>query len=411
MALAASESRMRGRFPVRQRGDPRVVLALFSARPSRVRTHAEAPSGEVMMRSSSLGSILLLTLLSIAACDKPPPKPEKKAAAPTKVAEPPGFTIDKALLTGFEPLPEVMESKSNPITEEKIALGRMLYYETRLSKNHETSCNTCHDLAKSGVDGTPTSVGHKGQKGDRNSPTVYDAALQFVQFWDGRAADVEDQARMPILNPVEMAMPDEAYVLKLLNSIPQYVEAFKKAFPDDETTVSYVNLGKAIGAFERKLVTPSKWDTFLKGDTKALTDDEKKGFTKFVQVGCTQCHTGPLVGGTMYQKLGKEKPWPSQTDKGRARVTKSASDEMMFKVPSLREVAGTAPYFHDGSETSLTNAVKMMASYQLKKELTDEEATSIVTWLGTLSGTVPTDFIAKPELPPSTPATPKPDPS
>jgi cytochrome c peroxidase len=363
------------------------------------------------MRSSSLALTSVLILAAAAACDSPAPKPEHKAAAPIKVVEPPGVKVDKALLTGFAPLPEVMESKKNPITEDKVLLGRMLYHDARLSKNHDVSCNSCHDLANGGVDGKPVSDGHKSQKGDRNSPTVYGAALQFVQFWDGRAEDVEEQAKGPILNPVEMAMPDEKRVLDTLRSMPGYVEAFKKAFPDDEEPLTYENVGKAIGAFERKLVTPSRWDAFLKGDPKALTDDEKKGFIKFMEVGCGQCHTGPLVGGTMYQKLGKEKPWEKQTDKGRSRVTKSSSDDMMFKVPSLREVTKTAPYFHDGSVASLAETVKLMAIFQLNKELSDADTDLIVKYMDTLSGEVPQDLIAKPELPPSTDTTPKPDPT
>jgi cytochrome c peroxidase len=363
------------------------------------------------MRSSSPALAMTLILTAAVACDKPAPKPERKAPAPLQVAEAPGVKIDKALLTGFSPLPSAMDSRSNPITEEKVVLGRMLFYDARLSKNHDVSCNTCHDLAKGGVDGKPVSEGHKGQKGDRNSPTVYDAALQFVQFWDGRAADVEEQAKGPVLNPVEMAMPDEKRVLDTLKSMPEYVEAFKKAFPDDDEPVTYGNVAKAIGAFERKLVTPSRWDAFLKGDAKALTDEEKQGFIKFVQIGCTQCHTGPLLGGTMYQKLGKEKPWPKQDDKGRARVTKSASDDMMFKVPGLREVARTAPYLHDGETPSLEEAVKVMVEYQLAKEISDEDVGLIVKFMETLSGEIPEDLIAKPDLPPSTETTPKPDPT
>jgi cytochrome c peroxidase len=361
-------------------------------------------------------STTLMTALLVAttACDKGPPKqtePKKTAKAPAKVAPPPGVKIDKSMLSAFAPLPEVMESKKNPITEEKVTLGRMLYYDARLSKNHDVSCNTCHDLEKHGVDGIPVSIGHRKQAGKRNAQTVYNAALHFAQFWDGRAEDVEEQATMPILDSLEMAMPDENRVLDTLKSIPAYVEAFQKAFPDDEEPLTYKNVGKAIGAFERKLVTPARWDAFLKGDESALTDEEKKGFLKFMEVGCQQCHVGPAVGGTMFQKLGKEKPWPSNKDKGRAEVTKSPSDEMMFKVPGLREVEHTAPYFHDGSEPSLENSIKVMAEYQLNKELSDADVSLIVAYLKTLSGEIPKDLIAKPELPESTDKTPKPDPS
>jgi len=351
--------------------------------------------------------LLSLGVLALLGCQEQLPERPKKAAAPKP---PPAFEIDSARLTQFAPLPDVMEAKTNPVTPEKVQLGQMLYFDPRLSKNHDISCNTCHDLAAFGVDGTVVSTGHRQQKGTRNSPTVYNAALQFVQFWDGRSETVEEQAKGPMLNTVEMAMPGAAHVEKTLASIPGYVEAFKKAFPDDAKPVTFDNFAKAVGAFERKLVTPSKWDAYLKGDKSALTEEEKKGFTKFVEVGCTQCHTGPLVGGTMYQKTGLKKPWPNQKDKGRSDVTKSPSDDMMFKTPQLRNVEHTAPYFHDGSVKTLDEAVKAMAIHQLDKTLTDEDVRLIVTWLKTLSGTVPADLTKKPSLPESSPTTPKPDP-
>jgi cytochrome c peroxidase len=332
----------------------------------------------------------------------------KKIVAP---AAPTGVQIDSAKLAMYGPLPTEAASKDNPITEEKISLGRMLFYDARLSKNHDVSCNTCHDLEKYGVDEKEVSEGHKGQKGTRNSPTVYNAALQFVQFWDGRAETVEEQAKGPVVNPVEMACPSPELPVTTLKSIPGYVDAFKKAFPDDADPVSWDNFGKAVGAFERRLMTPSRWDQLLQGKQDALTDDEKNGFLKFVEVGCPTCHVGPVVGGTMYQKLGKEKPWPSDgKDKGRALVTKSASDEMMFKVAQLRNVEKTAPYFHDASGKTLEDAVKTMASYQLKKDLSDDDVKSIVTWLKSLTGTIPADYIKKPALPESSAKTPKPNP-
>ena len=288
----------------------------------------------------------------------------------------------------------------------------MLYYEKRLSKNHDISCNSCHQLDKYGVDGEATSPGHKGQRGGRNSPTSYNAALHLAQFWDGRAADVEEQAKGPILNPIEMAMPDEASVLKVLKSMPEYVEMFAAAFEGEgEAAVTYDNLAKAIGAFERKLVTPSRWDDFLKGNEAVLSDEEKKGFVEFANAGCITCHSGPGVGGNMYQKLGLVKAWPNQKDVGREEVTKNKADNMMFKVPSLRNIAKTGPYFHDGSVASLEEAVKMMAEHQLGKTLTDEQVKSIVTFLNVLTGTIPEEYVKEPKLPASTDATPKPDPS
>jgi cytochrome c peroxidase len=360
------------------------------------------------MKISAL-KVAALGAFALVACHQEEPAPHKKP----KVEAPPapaGVQIDSAKLALFAPLPDAMEAKTNPLTEDKTSLGRTLYFDPRLSKNHDISCNSCHDLEKYGVDGKDVSDGHRAQKGSRNSPTVYNAAAQFVQFWDGRAETVEDQAKGPMLNPLEMAMPSDSRVVDTLKSMPGYVDAFKKAFPDDAEPVTFDNLAKAIGAFERKLVTRSKWDNFLKGDKTALSDDEKKGFNKFVDVGCATCHMGALVGGTMYQKLGNVKPWPNQKDKGRGQVTKSPSDDMMFKVSQLRNVQHTAPYFHDASAKTLEEAVKMMATYQLGKELPDEDVKSIVTWLDTLSGLIPTDYVKKPTLPASTPKTPKPDP-
>ncbi len=321
----------------------------------------------------------------------------------------PTLTPDSPQVKAFAPLPAVMESSKNPITEEKVTLGRMLYYDPRLSKGQDISCNTCHMLDKYGVDGEPTSDGHKGKRGDRNSPTVYNAAGHFVQFWDGRAADVEEQAKGPVLNPVEMAMPSEEYVVKVLKSIPGYVEAFKAAFPGEKDPVTFDNMALAIGAFERKLVTPSRWDKFLKGDATALTEAELAGLNEFLDANCQSCHMGAYVGGNLYQKIGVMKPWPDTSDTGRQQVTGNAADAMMFKVPSLRNVAETAPYYHKGTIATLPDAVNKMAEYELGKQLTESQVNSIVTFLKALTGEIPTDYIKEPELPKSTAKTPKPD--
>lgn len=316
--------------------------------------------------------------------------------------------IDPARLKMFAPLPEVMPSSSNPITEEKVTLGRMLYYETRLSKGHNLSCNSCHLLDKYGVDNEATSEGHKGQRGDRNSPSAYNAAGHIVQFWDGRAKTVEEQAKGPVLNPVEMAAPNEQYVLAVLNSIPEYVEAFKKAFPEDKKPVTYENMARAIGAFERKLVTPARWDKFLQGDQAALTEQEKAGFNKFIEAGCQTCHMGPYVGGMMIQKLGVVKPYPDASDPGREKVTKNESDRMMFKVPSLRNIEKTYPYMHNGKVGSLEEVISVMGDYQLGRQLAPEEVKLIAAWLKSLTGEIPAEYIKPPQLPPSTAKTPKP---
>ena len=317
--------------------------------------------------------------------------------------------INPAILAAFKPLPEQMVSEKNPITPGKIDLGRKLFYEKRLSKSQRISCNSCHSLKAYGVDSKRFSTGHKQQEGDRNAPTVYNAAGHLAQFWDGRAADVEEQAKSPILNPIEMAMPDEASVVKMLNSIPGYVEAFKKAYPDDNDPVTFDHMAQAIGAFERELVTPSRWDKFLNDDEAALTDAEKAGFNKFVETGCSICHQGTYVGGNLYNKLGIMKPWPDNKDLGRYQVTKTEADKFFFKVPSLRNVEMTGPYLHNGSIEDLETVVSMMAEYQLGRKISDEDIRSIITFLKTLTGEIPLDYITRPELPASGPNTPKRD--
>ncbi len=328
---------------------------------------------------------------------------EKPAATPASV------TIDPVKLQMFQPLPEVITSGTNAVTDAKVTLGRLLYYEPRLSRSQQISCNSCHMLDSYGVDGQPTSDGHKGQMGDRNSPTVYNAAGHFVQFWDGRAADVEAQAKGPVLNPVEMAMHDEQEVLAVLNSMPEYVAAFKAAFPEDKKPVSYDNMAKAIGAFERKLVTPSRWDKFLRGDQSALTNEEKAGFNAYMETGCQACHAGAYVGGNMYQKMGLAKPYPDTADPGREKVTKSETDRMVFKVPSLRNIEKTKPYYHNGKVETLEAAVSRMGEYQLGKNLSDAQVNSIVIWLKSLTGDIPAEYVKPPELPKSTAKTPKAD--
>jgi len=293
-------------------------------------------------------------------------------------------------------LPAVMASADNPITDAKVELGRSLYFETKLSAGNDISCNSCHRLDSYGVDGEKTSEGHKKQRGKRNSPSVFNAAGHFVQFWDGRAKTVEEQAKGPITNPAEMAMPNEKAVIAVLTKDKKYQEGFKKAFPEDKSPITMDNLAKAIGAFERKLVTPSRWDKFLAGDRNALTNAEKKGFKAYLEVGCNTCHAGPYLGGQIYKKLGVTSPWPNQDDLGRFEITKDENDKMVFKVPSLRNIAKTGPYFHDGSVTSLTEATKLMAKHQLGKTISDADASSIVTFLGALTGEPAADLIAPP---------------
>jgi cytochrome c peroxidase len=350
------------------------------------------------VRRLSVSVILAaIAILACGACNKSPGKHESA-----------GVDIDPVKLKMFQPLPEMVPSSSNQITDEKVALGRMLYYELRLSKSQKISCNSCHMLDKFGVDGQATSDGHNGRKGDRNAPTVYNAAGHFVQFWDGRAADVEEQAKGPVMNPLEMAMPSAKEVAVVLKSMPEYVQAFQKAFPDEKDPVTYENMAKAIGAFERKLITPSRWDKFLQGDSQALSDQEKAGFNTFMETGCQACHSGAYVGGNMYQKLGLVKTWPDSSDLGREKITKNEADRLVFKVPGLRNIAQTTPYYHNGKVENLEQAVSRMAEYQLGKNLEEAQVRSIVAWLKTLTGNIPTEYIKPPVLPKSAPKTPGP---
>ena len=307
--------------------------------------------------------------------------------------------LTAAELAQFSPLPAVMAPASMQRTDAQVALGRRLFHETVLSENHDVSCNTCHSLNGYGADGRKVSFGDLGHAGDRNAPTVYNAAGQIAQFWDGRAPTVEAQAKGPILNSAEMAMPDSHAVLAHMRASAEYRAAFQAAFPNERDPITYENVGRAIGAFERGLVTPSRWDSYLGGDHTALTEDEQRGLRTFVRVGCASCHNGPYVGGGSFMKLGKVRPWPTSTDSGRYKVTHNPADLFVFKVPSLRNVDKTAPYFHDGSVPSLDDAIRLMARHQLGVELSDPQVRDIHSWLASLTGNLPAGYIAEPQQP------------
>lgn len=333
--------------------------------------------------------------------------PEAAAPAATPAPDPALAALREQARGIFGILPSEAPNPNNPSTPQKVDLGRMLFYEQRITLSQQLSCNSCHQLDHYGVDGEPTSPGHKGQRGDRNSPTVYNAALHIAQFWDGRAPDVEEQAKGPVLNPVEMAMPAEAEVIAVLKSIPGYAPLFAAAFPEATDPISFDNMALAIGAFERGLLTPAPFDAFLSGDDAALTAEQRAGLRTFIQTGCITCHNGATVGGRMYQKLGLVEPFPTQ-DTGREKLTGNEADRFMFKVPSLRNVAKTGPWFHDGSVTSLDDAIRLMARHQLGKALSEAEVSSIRAFLESLTGEVDREYVAKPELPPSGPETPGP---
>ena len=289
----------------------------------------------------------------------------------------------------FSPLPAQMPGSESD-TPALVELGKKLYSDPRLSINDTQSCASCHPLdnRRAGMDNLPRSPGAAGKLGNRNTPTVLNAGWQFALFWDGRAKDLADQAGQPILNPIEMGMPDQQTVIDKLAGLEAYQSAFREAFPESENPVTYVNLTNAIAAFERTLHSESRFDDFLRGDKTALTTQEQNGLNLFIRTNCVRCHDGPLLGGTLYEKLGAYAPFPNGQDLGRYEVTGKEEDRMVFKVASLRNVALTAPWFHDGSATSLADVVGLMGRMQLDAELKKEEVADILAFLGSLSDKV-----------------------
>lgn len=306
-------------------------------------------------------------------------------------------TYEQALLI-FDPVPNAIDSFANGLSPEKIALGERLYFDTRLSAKGNNSCNSCHNLATYGVDNQSFSTGDEGQKGGRNSPTVYNSTFHESQFWDGRAASLEEQAGMPILNPVEMNIPNKEFLVARLRNDAHYLKLFKNNFNSDfAEPLTYTNIQNAIAAFEHTLITPSKFDQYLKGNTSVLNAKEKKGLQLFMDKGCASCHNGVALGGTMLQKFGIYDPYQNHTkstkvDYGKMEQTKLETDKFLFKVPSLRNSAKTHPYFHDGSVADLSTAVTIMAKTQLNTTLKIEEIEAIVAFLNTLTGELPKKF-------------------
>ncbi len=312
-----------------------------------------------------------------------------------------GKQLREQALAYFHPLPEVAEHPAGPDTPEKVALGRKLFLDPQLSVDGTISCNSCHQLDRYGVDNEATSTGVGGQKGGRKSPTVFNAALHNMQFWDGRATDVEQQAGMPVMNPIEMGIPSEGALVKKLKRIPEYPPLFSKAFPVDKEPLTYASIREAIGAFERTMLTPSRFDAFLKGEATALTPNETAGLRTFMEVGCTNCHTGTALGGTMLQKFGVHADFrpltgSALTDEGRKQVTGAEADKDLFKVPGLRNITRTAPYFHDGRVAELDEAIRIMGLTQLGKELTDQQVKDLHAFLEVLTGTLPATASATP---------------
>lgn len=342
-------------------------------------------------------------------------------AAPLNAAELDREAMMRTAQALFQPLPEVVDNPDNPLNDSKIELGKMLYYDPRLSKSGFISCNSCHNLATYGTDNLPTSLGHRWAEGPRNSPTVLNAALHATQFWDGRASDVEEQARGPVLNPIEMGMPSEKFAVDRIASMPAYVALFQEAFPGEREPLTYANIANAIGAFERTLMTPDRFDDFLKGDQDALSDQELAGLNVFINQGCVGCHSGAALGGDIMARFGVvESYWEATRefitidqptmpmDVGRFAVTQNPDDLYVFKTPSLRNITRTYPYFHDGSVWDLRDATQIMARVQLGYEIEDADLDKLMAFYQALEGEIPAHALQLPVLPASTAATERP---
>jgi cytochrome c peroxidase len=284
-------------------------------------------------------------------------------------------------------LPATMPGSEHD-TPEQIALGQRLYFERGISCNETQSCHECHLLTgdRAGVDNTPTAKGAMGTPGKRNSPTVINAGFQTMQFWDGRASDLVEQAKGPVLNPIEMGMSSPDEVVERLKKIEGYWEAFQDAFPGDPDPLTYDHVAAAIAAFERTLIAPSRFDQLLAGRDDALTPQEKRGLAAFVENSCIECHGGATVGGRQFRKIGEERPYPDTSDLGRHEITGKEEDRQVFKVPMLRNVTRTQPYFHHGQVATLERAVELMGQHQLDRDLPPETISDIIAFLGSLEG-------------------------
>lgn len=305
--------------------------------------------------------------------------------------------IPEDRLQSFHPLPVPVPDHADKLAARRAALGKQLFFDSRLSDTGTLACATCHDLESYGV---APADGARLAAGPRNILSVYNAAGQFSLYWDGRAATSEAQAAEAIDNHLELASSSKR-VIRGLRAVRGYIRAFAAAFPGDRYPITITNVAAALAAYQRLLVTPGRWDAFLRGDRDALSSEERRGFNTFVEAGCVTCHFGPYVGATMFQKAGLVRAWPNARDPGRLAITGQEADHLVFKVPSLRNVARTGPYFHDSSAATLDRAVALMARHQLGTSLDDRQIAAIVAWLGTLTGELPGALIAAPELPPS----------
>lgn len=328
------------------------------------------------------------------------------AASPANAAPPDAKKLLADARERFEALPAIPAAK-DPASAARVELGRRLFFENRVSMDGNVSCSHCHLPDKQGSDGLPKAIGVFGKENPRNAPSIFNAALNFRQHWRGDRESLEDQAEKSLLGPASFGNPDQATAMGKLKAIPEYAGAFARAFPDDKDPINSKNWGLAVAAFERTLLTPSKFDAFLAGDVTALSAQEQTGLRKYIDLGCASCHGGAGIGGDTFHKFGAYVDYWRETgvsnpDKGRFDVTKDETDLYVFKVPSLRNVAKTGPYFHDGSVADLAKAVKVMGKTQLNVTLSDKDAADIVAFLGALTGPVPANYSA-PEAYPDAP--------
>ncbi len=334
----------------------------------------------------------LTTLIGVAGCDRSP-----KSETPS-IESLPHYVSDKDLLAqvyqqaGLNSITRdiIPIPKSLPIDHQQSELGKKLFFDPKLSANNSIACATCHIVSHAGADNKSVSTGINGQKGDLNSPPVFNALFNIAQFWDGRAQDLAQQAEGPILNPVEMGMPNWQTLIQKLSKLPDYQHAFKQVFPDQGITKATITY--AIAQFERTLLSPnSPFDRYLKGDKSAISEQAKQGYQLFKSYGCIACHNGINIGGNLFQKAGVFKPLTDESKQlhkwdGRFQVTHDPIDKGYVKVPSLRNIALSAPYFHDGSVPTLRKAVQRMGERQLGIILKDKEIDQIITFLKTLTG-------------------------
>tara|TARA_R110002072_G_scaffold302404_2_gene485181 strand:- start:1197 stop:2168 length:972 start_codon:yes stop_codon:yes gene_type:complete len=294
-------------------------------------------------------------------------------------------SLHQSALEFFSPLPTVMPGSENDAPSQ-VVLGKKLFFETALSINNNQSCNSCHNLkgSGSGAEKIKVSIGSLGKKGTRNSPTVWNAGLQVAQFWDGKAKTLEQQAKFPLLDPNEMAMPSEEKIIEVLEN-RHYLPLFKQAYPAHTKPINMQNIAYALAAFQRTLISRDRFDDYLKGNLTAISEEEKKGLRVFIEIGCVACHNGSVIGGQLFMKMGLVNPYPNKVDLGKGGLTGNSADNYFFKVPSLRNVLNTPPYFHDGAAVTIEQAIIDTGWHQLGINIDEKDVQAIKTFFNTLN--------------------------